>query len=116
MVRDSGGSHDGWYWGWFGWGKGDWRPDWPAPEANDYPYMGFGLYCTNCHASARDNYTFASLRNIKGHPGDPWCFSARPSCSIRMSNSTTKRSHRRSRRRSRRQTRPTRPSSRSHLD
>jgi hypothetical protein len=74
MVRDQGGSHDGWYWGWFGWGKNEWRPDWPAPETNDYPYMGFGLYCTNCHASARDNSTFASLRNIKGQPGEPLVF------------------------------------------
>ena len=36
--------------------------------------MGFGLYCTNCHASARDNPTFASLRNIKGERGDPLVF------------------------------------------
>ncbi len=74
MVRDAGGSYDGWFWGWFGWGENDWRPDWPAPAANDYPYMGYGLYCTNCHASARDNSTFASLRNIKGEPGDPLVF------------------------------------------
>jgi len=74
MVRDSGGSHDGWYWGWFGWGLNDWRPDWPAPAGNDYPYMGFGLYCTNCHASARDNHTFASLRNIRGQQGEPLVF------------------------------------------
>ncbi len=26
-------------------------------------------YCTNCHASARDNQTFASLGNIKDEPG-----------------------------------------------
>ena len=74
MVRDAGGSYDGWYWGWFGWGEKDWRPDWPAPAANDYPYMGYGLYCMNCHGSARDNATFASLRNIKGERGDPLVF------------------------------------------
>ena len=68
-------SHDGWFWGWFGWGeKDEWRPDWPAPAGNDYPYMGFGLYCMNCHGSARDNATFASLRNIKGERGDPLVF------------------------------------------
>ena len=33
--------------------------------------MGFGQYCVNCHASARDNLTFSSLRNIKGEPGSP---------------------------------------------
>jgi hypothetical protein len=74
MVRDAGGSYDGWFWGWFGWSEKDWRPDWPAPASNDYPYMGFGLYCMNCHGSARDNSTFASLRNIKGEAGDPLVF------------------------------------------
>jgi hypothetical protein len=74
MVRDAGGSYDGWFWGWFGWGLNEWRPDWPAAAGNDYPYMGFGLYCTNCHASARDNHTFASLRNIKDQPGEPLVF------------------------------------------
>lgn len=74
MVRDARGSHDGWFWGWFGWGENDWRPDWPASSSNDYQNMGFGLYCTNCHASARDNATFASLRNIQGERGDPLMF------------------------------------------
>ena len=36
--------------------------------------MGFGQYCTNCHASAKDNSTFASLKNIKGEPGEPLVF------------------------------------------
>ena len=36
--------------------------------------MGFGQYCTNCHASAKDNSTFASLKNIKGQPGEPLVF------------------------------------------
>jgi len=69
MVRDSEGSHDGWFWGWFGWSG--WAPDWPAPKGNPYPNMGFGQYCTNCHASAHDNSTFASLNNIAGEPGNP---------------------------------------------
>jgi len=66
MVRDSKGAYDGWFWSGYGWGAPD--PDWPAPEGNRYPYMGFGQYCTNCHASAKDNSTFASLRNILGEP------------------------------------------------
>ncbi len=74
MVRDAKASYDGWFWGWFGWGKGDWAPTWPANSANGYPNTGFGLYCTNCHASARGNQTFASLRNIKGEPGEPITF------------------------------------------
>jgi hypothetical protein len=72
MIRDSKGSHDGWFWGWFGWT--DWEPDWPARPGNGYPNMGFGQYCVNCHASARDNSTFAALKNIKGEPGTPLNF------------------------------------------
>ncbi len=69
MVRDAKASHDGWFWGWFGWK--DWKPDWPAAADNPYPNMGFGQYCTNCHASASDHQTFATLRNINGEPGRP---------------------------------------------
>lgn len=69
MVRDAKAAHDGWFWGWFGWS--DWAPDWPPASGNPYPNMGFGQYCTNCHASATDNQTFASLRNVKGEHGEP---------------------------------------------
>jgi hypothetical protein len=72
MVRDREASRDGWFWGWFGWTG--WAPDWPATKGNAYPNMGFGQYCTNCHGSAVDNQTFASLRNIKGEPGQPLVF------------------------------------------
>lgn len=72
MVRDRDASVDGWFWGWFGWSG--WDPDWPAGPTNRYPYMGFGQYCVNCHASARDNLTFASLRNVEGQPGEPLVF------------------------------------------
>lgn len=75
MVRDSKGSHDGWLWGWYGWGAASmWAVDWPASQWSPYPAMGFGQYCTNCHASAKDNSTFASLKNIKGEPGVPLVF------------------------------------------
>jgi hypothetical protein len=72
MVRDEQGAQDGWFWGWFGWSG--WDPDWPADTANRYPYMGFGQYCVNCHASAKDNHTFSSLRNVQGEPGEPLVF------------------------------------------
>ena len=72
MVRDRRASHDGWFWGWFGWSG--WTPDWPPDSTNRYPFMGFGQYCTNCHASARDNLTFASLKNVEGEPGEPLVF------------------------------------------
>ena len=36
--------------------------------------MGFGQYCVNCHASAKDNQTFSALNNIKGEPGQPLIF------------------------------------------
>jgi hypothetical protein len=78
MVRDRQGSYDGWFWGWFDWTAAranlkDWKPDWPAGEKNSLPNMGFGQYCTNCHASAKE-HTFASLRNIAGERGEPLVF------------------------------------------
>ncbi len=71
MVRDSAAAQDGWFWGWYGWPNVDsgWTVDYPPSPANGLPFMGFGQYCLNCHASARDNQTFASLSNIKGEPG-----------------------------------------------
>jgi hypothetical protein len=74
MVRDSTVAHDGWFWGWYGWPGSVWRVDWPAKDTSPTPNMGFGQYCTNCHASARDNQTFAALKNIKGEPGEPLVF------------------------------------------
>ena len=71
MVRDAAAAQDGWFWGWFSWDKDEWAPDWPPGQSNPYPNMGFGQYCTNCHASATDHQTFATLRNIKGERGDP---------------------------------------------
>lgn len=69
MVKDSRGGHDGWYWG-------SWDPqatelsqlDWPPPANLPYPWMGFGYYCVNCHASAKDEFTFSSLNNVLGEP------------------------------------------------
>ena len=72
MVRDREASFDGWFWGWFGWSG--WDPDWPAGPTNRYPYMGFGQYCVNCHASAEHDSTFASMRNVEGEPGQPLVF------------------------------------------
>lgn len=72
MVRAPSMSHDGWFWGWFGFSE--YKPDWPATQANAYPNLGFGQYCVNCHASSKGNATFASLRNVKGHPGEPLVF------------------------------------------
>lgn len=72
MIRDSKASHDGWFWGWYGFGpKGGWSPDWPPSPNNGIGNMGFAQYCMNCHASAKDNLTFASPRNIEGEPGRP---------------------------------------------
>jgi len=78
MIRDRQASHDGWFWGWFDWAAAranlkDWKPDWPADAKNPLANMGFGQYCTNCHASAKE-YTFASLRNIAGERGEPLVF------------------------------------------
>ena len=70
MVRDSNAAKDGWFWGWYGWPKkdGGWHVDYPPVASSPLPFMGFGQYCLNCHASARDNQTFASLDNIKDQP------------------------------------------------
>lgn len=72
MVRDPEASHDGWYWGWFGWTVDN--ADWPPRPSNSLPYQGFGQYCMNCHASAADNLTFADPKNIQGEPGRPLTF------------------------------------------
>lgn len=76
MVKDSAGSHDGWFWS--------------NPAKNqevvdnhrypfDHPISGFGIYCVRCHAStkthgATNEYSFASLRNVAGFPGEPLLF------------------------------------------
>jgi hypothetical protein len=73
-VRDSKGARDGWFWGWYGWQGSGWAVDWPPAAGSPYPAMGFGQYCVNCHASAKDNQTFAALNNIKGEPGEPLTF------------------------------------------
>ncbi|EWY42404.1 hypothetical protein N825_00190 [Skermanella stibiiresistens SB22] len=72
MVRDAKASHDGWFWGWFGWSG--WAPDYPPGPTNPLPNMGFGQYCLNCHASAKSEHTFASLKNMLGQPGQPLVF------------------------------------------
>jgi cytochrome c553 len=71
MVRDSKAAKDGWFWGWYGWPdvNSGWHVDYPPPPSSPLPFMGFGQYCLNCHASAHDNQTFASPDNIKGQPG-----------------------------------------------
>lgn len=72
MIKDAKGSYDGWYWGWFGWDG--WKPDYPAGKSNGMANLGFGQYCLNCHSSARNNQTFASLKNIQGEAGIPIVF------------------------------------------
>ncbi|MAU96932.1 MAG: hypothetical protein CMP81_13755 [Fulvimarina sp.] len=75
MVRDTEASHDGWYWGWYGWSDDRTANiDWPPRPSNGLPYQGFGQYCLNCHASAENNSTFSSLSNIAGEPGQPIAF------------------------------------------
>jgi hypothetical protein len=96
MVRARQASHDGWFWGYWGYpspqadagvptaaaagaktapaqnapAARDANIDWPAPVAgrpiNSPAYAGFGQYCVNCHASAVNNSTFSSLRNMTG--------------------------------------------------
>ncbi|MFN3189891.1 MAG: hypothetical protein ACE361_05155 [Aureliella sp.] len=76
MVKDSEGSHDGWFWS---------NPGKNQKVVNYYeypfeePYSGFGLYCVRCHGSTKspgpvNEFTFSSLRNIEGFPGEPLLF------------------------------------------
>jgi hypothetical protein len=73
MVKDAAGSHDGWFWS---------NPAKNQQAASnhyypfDHPVSGFGIYCVRCHASTKttgetNEYTFASLRNVEGYPGEP---------------------------------------------
>jgi hypothetical protein len=80
MVKDSQGSHDGWFWS--NPAKGQKVVD--NHQDFSYPLSGFGLYCVRCHASTRspdarpdgleNEFTFAALRNIEGYPGEPILF------------------------------------------
>lgn len=81
MVKDSAGSHDGWFWS---------NPGADPEVADnraypfDYPASGTGLYCVRCHASTKspgvetldrtNEFTFAALRNIEGFAGEPIIF------------------------------------------
>ncbi|TWU27757.1 cytochrome P460 family protein [Bythopirellula polymerisocia] len=76
MVKDSQSSHDGWFWS-------NPAKDQQVVDNHQYPFdhpiSGFGIYCVRCHASAQtkgatNEYTFASLRNIKGFLGEPLLF------------------------------------------
>src|SRR5690606_6800595 len=59
MIKDSAASHDGWFWGWYGFGPGSgWDPDWPPAPSNAITNMGFAQYCMNCHASASSQLSF----------------------------------------------------------
>jgi hypothetical protein len=75
MIRDGSASHDGWYWGWYGFGPDSgWAPDWPPAQSNPLSNQGFAQYCMNCHASAESHLTFASAKNVEGEPGRPLVF------------------------------------------
>jgi hypothetical protein len=81
MVKDSSGSYDGWFW------SNPAKGQCPV-DNHQYPFAhplsGFGHYCIRCHAapqspgtdpgSAANEFTFASLRNIAGFPGEPLQF------------------------------------------
>lgn len=71
MVKDKDASKDGWYWSYYAPGI---KPDNPAKYPYDYPNSGIGLYCVRCHASAASEFTFSSLTNVQGYPGEPITF------------------------------------------
>ncbi|MEA2163328.1 MAG: hypothetical protein QOK37_1455 [Thermoanaerobaculia bacterium] len=69
MVRDTGGSFDGWYWSGYFLPSGSYKGT-PMPGSSvgttDYPPAGYGNYCVNCHSSAATNNTYATMRNVDG--------------------------------------------------
>ena len=82
MVKDSNGSHDGWFWS-------NPVPGASVRDTKKYPFTppesGFGLYCVRCHASTQspgitdpksksNEFTFSALRNIEGFDGEPIIF------------------------------------------
>ncbi len=91
MVKDSKGSHDGWFWASVSPNKDfniDGNPsDKSVKEAiksqidtlvnrkdEQLRYSGFGMPCLRCHATAKSESTFSDLANIKGYSGDPLVF------------------------------------------
>lgn len=78
MVKDSAGSHDGWFWS--NPVKGQCVTD-KSAYPFDHPESGFGIYCVRCHASTHtpgtepadkaNEFTFIALRNVAGFPGEP---------------------------------------------
>lgn len=65
MVKDHTGSFDGWYWADL---SAPSTPVTPPPACSEplFPYVGFGQYCINCHASAADGQsTYASTQWTK---------------------------------------------------
>lgn len=80
MVKDAQGSHDGWFWS----NPAAGQEVVDNHQTISHPVSGFGLYCIRCHASTRspgaeamspeNEFTFASLRNIQGYPGEPLLF------------------------------------------
>lgn len=63
MVMDHAGSWDGWYYADGDASSGPIEASATAPYGY-YDYNSFGQYCVNCHASAVNNNTFATLRNL----------------------------------------------------
>ena len=88
MIKDAHGSHDGWFWSNpYPSGEGEDRGV-KVVDNHEYPFYhpesGFGHYCVRCHAatqspnakspSEENEFTFSSLRNIEGFPGEPIIF------------------------------------------
>lgn len=72
MIRDSGATWDGWYWGSYNSGQAIDNPEYYDPEKGFRPaHSGFSTYCLRCHAAPEDDLTFSALANVEGEPGNP---------------------------------------------
>jgi len=79
MVKDQTGSWDGWYWADL---AAPTKPQKPTPRCAEpqISFVGFGLYCMNCHASALGQEgTYATTEHVNEPPavltgGEPQIF------------------------------------------
>ena len=68
MVKDSNGSWDGWYWADLSVPTKPQKPTPPCAEPQ-ISFVGFGLYCMNCHASALGlQGTYATTEHVNDPP------------------------------------------------
>src|SRR3954469_3285590 len=75
MVRDSNGSHDGWFWGWYGWGGSGWGGTGPPRQTAPIPTRGLGNYAPTAILLGKTTRPSRPRRTSRVSPASRWCFS-----------------------------------------